>query len=94
VLLTLGEIEVDLQRYEDARTHLRDAVEITQRAQVGEGFRAAARLALAKALWPDPALRPEAVALARAAEEGFASHGEVFREDVDEVAAWLRGHAP
>jgi eukaryotic-like serine/threonine-protein kinase len=93
-LLSLGEVELELQRYEDARAHLRDAVAITEQAPVGEAFRAAARFALAKALWPDPATREEALAQARAAQEGFASHGDVFQEDVDEVAAWLRTHSP
>jgi tetratricopeptide (TPR) repeat protein/predicted Ser/Thr protein kinase len=93
VMLSLGEVELDLQQYEPARTHLRRAVELTERTPVGEGFRAAARFALAKTLWPDPTTRPEALALARTAREGFASQGDVFQEDVDEVATWLQGHS-
>jgi tetratricopeptide (TPR) repeat protein/predicted Ser/Thr protein kinase len=91
-LLSLGEIELDLQRYADARVHLRRAVGVVEAAPVGEGFRAAARFALAKALWPDPGTRREALELARAARDGFAGHGDVFQEEVDEVDAWLRDH--
>jgi eukaryotic-like serine/threonine-protein kinase len=92
ILLSLGEVEHEMQDDEAARPHLRRAVEITTQAPVGEGFRAATRFALAEALWSDPAARPEALALARTAQEGFASHDGVFQEDEDEVAAWLLAH--
>jgi tetratricopeptide (TPR) repeat protein/predicted Ser/Thr protein kinase len=94
LLLSLGEVELELQRYADAQAHLRRAVALTEAAPVGEGFRAAARFALAKALWPDPAMRDESLALARRAQEGFATHGDVFQEDVDETTEWLRDHFP
>jgi len=94
MLLGLGEVELELQRYADAQAHLRRAVALTEAAPVGEGFRAAARFALAKALWPDPAARDESLELARRAQEGFAAHGGVFQEDVDETTEWLREHFP
>ena len=59
---------------------------------MGEAFRAAARFALAKALWPDPATRDESLELARRAQEGFGTHGDVFQEDVDETTEWMRDH--
>ncbi len=91
-LLDLGEVEHELQLDEMAREHLRRALHLAEGSSVGEGFRAATRFALAQALWPDPAARPEALTLAQAAREGFASYGKVFQEDVDEVAGWLREH--
>ncbi|MCX4241927.1 serine/threonine-protein kinase [Paraliomyxa miuraensis] len=91
-LLALGEVEHALGRREDAVAHLRQAVSLTEAGPLGEAFRAEARLTLAKALWDEPGTRDEAVTLARAARDGFAGYGAVFRSDLDEAEAWLREH--
>lgn len=93
-LVGLGEVELDLQRYEDARAHLRRALAIIEHAQVGPGMRGSVAFALARALWPDPATRTEALALARQAEAAFGRVGDVLDEDLAEVVAWLRDHPP
>ena len=38
--------------------------------------------------------RSKALELARSAHEGFAAHGDVFQEDVDDTLEWLREHPP
>ncbi|MCA9650464.1 MAG: serine/threonine protein kinase [Myxococcales bacterium] len=92
ILLSLGEIALDRGQPAEAQEHLREGLRITEAGAVGEGFRAALRFALAKALWDDDATRAEARDLARRARDGFGGYGELFDEDVAEIDAWLEGH--
>lgn len=64
------------------------AVSLAGTPGVDERERADARFVLARALWPDPAERARARALAEQARDGYATLGE-DHPGVEEVRAWL-----
>lgn len=87
----IGHCLLRLGRAHEAVPHLRRALGIRTR-EGSPVLVAESRFGLAKALWESGGSRSDAVRLARAAERGYAENHRP--EASEEVAAWLRTHAP
>jgi len=92
-LMSLAILEFDQHRLDDARAHAERATSVIQH---GQGFPpsmlADARFLLARTLWPDPASRPRARALAQQARETWTAAGPDSAEDLASVERWLASH--
>jgi tetratricopeptide (TPR) repeat protein len=91
----LGEALLALGQPQAAREHLAGAVALLARTQAGPGLRGRAHLALARALWPAPAERAEALTLARTALEELGRSETVdAQRRLREGRAWLLSEQP
>ncbi|MCA9711454.1 MAG: tetratricopeptide repeat protein, partial [Myxococcales bacterium] len=94
VLLQLAEAERQRDGLGAARSHALRALAVLGPSPADPALLAAARFTLARASWPEPRHRAEALALAQQAREGFGALGEPRRADEAAVAAWLEQVEP
>ncbi|MBL9101965.1 MAG: serine/threonine protein kinase [Myxococcales bacterium] len=89
----LADVALAGARHAEAASLAARALEILERSDGPAEELARCRFTLAEALWPAPADRERALALARAARDGYvALPGSEAR--VAEITAWLAAHAP
>ncbi len=86
-LSLLGGVELALRRASSAEVHLRRAIAIGEATQLPAPMLAEARFRLARALWVGGRDRRGSIAMAQLAILGF--EADLYRENRDEVAAWL-----
>jgi tetratricopeptide (TPR) repeat protein len=91
-LVKIGTSRLALGAAREAIKPLQRAVAILQTHQGDPRSLAEARFALARALWQVGEDRPQAVALARKARDGFAGAGAAGRMDARASSAWLAAH--
>ena len=89
-LLDLASVDRSLGEHAQAVTRLERALAIREAADAGPGDRAAARWALAQALWESRTDRLRARELAIAAREELRSIGSDGERVLTEIEAWLR----
>jgi eukaryotic-like serine/threonine-protein kinase len=85
ILVGLGEAFLAKSDAAHALPHLERALKIRETRGGAPALIAAARFAVARALWPSAAARPRALVLARQARDGYGP-----RPDAKAVGAWLK----
>jgi len=95
LLVNLGECQLKGKQIAQARATLERALSIARAraADVDPASVAPLEFLLAEALWPAPADRPRALALAKQARDRFVQVGRGSDPRLAEVTAWLRAHA-
>ena len=88
----LAQAALDGHDPEAARVHAERAVSIREAGETSPSLLAKARLVLARALWPDPAQRGRARALAEQARDAYVELGEGMEDGAAEARAWLAEH--
>jgi serine/threonine protein kinase/tetratricopeptide (TPR) repeat protein len=88
-LTTLGETLLGLGREAEAQARLEEALRLFDSTQASHP---ATRFALARALWPVPAQRPRALALAKLAKADYDKSASSPAR-AGEVASWIERHA-
>ncbi|MCA9717292.1 MAG: tetratricopeptide repeat protein, partial [Myxococcales bacterium] len=89
-LHNLGELAVEEERRAEAVALIERAVAIFDAHDGVQEGEHAARYGLARALVPDD--RERAIALARAAAEGYRSAGDGHTDKAEEIEAWAAAH--
>ncbi|MCY1023809.1 serine/threonine-protein kinase [Pyxidicoccus sp. MSG2] len=88
----LGEALLEGGQLREAREPLERAVALAARVELAPPERARAHFALARVLWQSRGERPQALALAREAQEAYARGAPVYAPRAREVRAWLSAH--
>jgi tetratricopeptide (TPR) repeat protein len=91
-LVGLAEVALIRRELATAREHAERIVALTETGAVSAYLLTDARFILARVLWTDQAELPRARMLAEQARDGYATLGDLKREDLVEVERWLAEH--